>query len=56
MIILCLSTRDRYIHCVPKNVMALSGYNYESILIIFGTNVTEKVASQKVFYFLTLPN
>ena len=38
----------------PKNVTALSRYNseiHESILIIFGTNVTEKVGYQKVLCF-----
>jgi len=47
------------IHCVPKNVTALSCYNsdtHESILIIFVTNVTKKVGSRKVLYFPTSPN
>jgi len=37
----------------PKNVTTLSHYNsdtHESILIIFGTNVTEKVGNQKIFF------
>jgi len=43
----------------PKNVTILSRYNsdkHQSIFIIFGRNVTEKVGNQKVFYFSTVPN
>jgi len=43
------------IHCVSeKNVTTLSCYNFdkhESILIVFGKNVTEKVSNQKTLYF-----
>jgi len=41
------------LHCFRKNVTTLSRYNsetHESILIIFGTNVTEKVSN---FIFLS---
>jgi len=43
----------------PKNVTTLSRHKCdinELILIIFGTNVTEKVQRQKVLYFPTSPN
>jgi len=42
-----------FIHCVPKNVTTLSRYNsdkHELILIIFGTNVTEKVGNQSTLF------
>jgi len=45
--------------CVPKNVPNLSRYNsdiHQSIFIIFGTNVTEKVGNHNVLYFSTSPN
>jgi len=48
-----------FVHCVPKSVTTLSRYKsdiHELILIIFGTNVTEKVGNQKLLYFLTLCN
>ena len=44
------------LHCAPKNVTTLSRFVsdvHESILIIFGTYVTEKVDNHKVFYSLT---
>jgi len=47
------------LHCVPKNVTTLSRYNsgtHESILIVFGTSVTEKVGNKCVLYFHTSPN
>jgi len=34
------------LHCISKNVITLSRYSYDihdSVLIIFGTNVTQKV-------------
>jgi len=37
----------------PQNVTTLSLCNSELILIIFGTNVIEKVGNQKVLYFPT---
>jgi len=40
------------LHTVPKNVTTLSCYNFdvhESILIIFGRNVTEKVSNNALF-------
>jgi len=43
----------------PKNVTTLSRYRsnpHESILIIVGTNISEKVGNQKVLYFPTPPN
>jgi len=39
--------------------LLLSRYNsdmHESILIIFGTNITEKVSNQQVLYYPTSPN
>jgi len=42
-----------------KNVSPLTCYNLDihgSIMIIFGTGVTEKVANQNVLYFPTSPN
>jgi len=33
-----------------------SSYIHESILIMFATNVPEKVGNQQVFYFATSPN
>jgi len=41
------------LHCVPKDVTTMSHYNSdmrESTLIIFGTNITEKVRIQNVLY------
>ena len=46
------------LHSVSKNVTSLSHYNsdiHESILIIFGLDVTEKVGNQKILYFCTSP-
>jgi len=43
----------------PKNVTTLSRRNSdtrESILIIFGKNVTEEIGDQKVLHFPTSPN
>jgi len=43
----------------PKNVTNLTHYNsdrHKSTMIIFGTNVTEKVGNQKVLQFPTSPN
>jgi len=43
----------------PKDVTNLSRYSsdvHESILIVFGTNVTEKVGNQKVLYIPTSRN
>jgi len=43
----------------PKIVTTLSRYNsdiHESILIIFGTNVTDKVGNKTILYFPTSPN
>jgi len=48
-----------FLHCVLKNVTTLSYYNFdihESISMISGRNVTEKVSSQKMLYFSTSPN
>jgi len=45
--------------CPNKNVTTLFLYNsdiQELILIVFGTNVTEKVGNQRVLYFPTSPN
>jgi len=42
----------------PKIVTTLSRYNsdvHESILIIFGTNVNDKVGNKTIFYFATSP-
>jgi len=53
---MCLSGKRfsvTYTLC-PKNVTTLSRYNsdiHESILIIFGTNVTQKVGNQKLLCF-----
>jgi len=47
------------IHCLSKNVTTLSHHNSdipESVLIISGTNVTEKAGNQKVLYFFTCSN
>jgi len=50
----------RYIiHCVSKNDTTLACYNFDvhqSILIIFGMNVSKKVSSQVILYFSTSPN
>jgi len=46
-------------YTVSKNITNLSRYNsdvHESILIIFGTSVTEKAGNQMVLYFLTSSN
>jgi len=48
-----------YYSVSAENVTTLSCYNsdiHESILIIFGTNITEKVGNQTVLYFPTSPN
>ena len=45
--------------CLKKNVRPLTCYNLDihgSIMIIFGTSVTEKVGNQNVYYFPTSPN
>ena len=44
--------------CVPKmSLLRLAITDtHGSILIIFGTNVPEKVGNQKAFYFPTSPN
>jgi len=42
-----------------RNVPRLTCYNLDtdySIMIVFGTNVTEKVGNQNVLYFPTSPN
>jgi len=47
------------LHRVSENVTSLSGYNFdvrESILIIFGTNVTEKAGNLKVLCLTTSRN
>jgi len=47
------------IHCVPIKISLICTANshiQELILIIFGTNVTEEVGNQRVFYFPTSPN
>jgi len=58
-IILNVTSCHVHIHCVPKNVTTLPHCNsdvHESILIIFVTDVSEKVGNQKVLYFPTSPN
>jgi len=51
---------DRNIYAVfQKNTPSYSYYSFVDpapILIIFGTNVTEKLGSQKILYFPTSPN
>jgi len=51
--------RVRSTLCPNKNVTTLSHHNsniQESVLIIFGTNVTEKVGNPKMFCFPISPN
>jgi len=48
-------TYIQYALCA-KNVTTLYRYNFDThelVLIILGTNVTEKVSSQQMFYFPT---